>query len=251
MMVRNGQRKLNVTLSGMSEYCDAIYVLNDRSTDDTHVVCMQFPKVANVFTADPGISQQDWFFPESAMYNLLYRMADLYRPDWIIQLDDDEYITPAVRVREVLQAVPPNVSCVKFPKVSAWNDPEYPMLVPLMGKATNISAAAWRWYPGLKAGEQPLHNPRLPLNIHDHGEVMISRELQFVHQGWDTLEKRIGAVNKYFALDPEAHCNHGVPYDKGLLFGYSRDQVNLLIEEYRHRYAEMSGAYDFIPTASK
>lgn len=169
------------------------------------------------------------------MYELLYRMADFYRPDWIIQLDDDEYIQNGGDVTRVLAAIPQSVSCIKFPKTSSWNDVQYPELVPLMGNATNMSAAVWRYYPGLRAGTQPLHNPRYPANIEAHGEVIRSHELRFIHQGWDTLEKRINAVDRYSRLDPEFKLNHGVPYDKGLLFGYKRDELDQLLVEYRKR----------------
>jgi glycosyltransferase involved in cell wall biosynthesis len=243
VMVRNGEKKLRNTLSAMSEYCDCIYVLNDRSTDNSYTVAQHFPKVRNIFTAAPELSQQDWYFPESQMYELLYRMADFYRPDWIIHLDDDEHIEPAGNVRKTLATIEKHVSCIKFQKVSIWNDASYPELVPLMGKASNISAAIWRYYPGLKAGSQPLHNPRFPVNIEMHGEIAFSDQLKYIHGGWDTLEKRINCVDKYMRLDPDCAFNHKTPYDKGLLFGYKRDEVDLLIQEYRKRYLAAKAGY--------
>lgn len=212
------------------------HVLNDRSTDQSYEIGQSFKKVKNIFTAEPDLSQKDWYFPESQMYELLYRMADFYRPDWIIQLDDDEHIEFGGDVRETLSGAGKNISCIKFQKVSIWNDTQYPEMVPLMGKATSISAAIWRYYPALKAGSQPLHNPRFPVNIEMHGEIIFSDQLKFIHNGWNTLEKRIHCVDKYMRLDPDCEFNHKTPYDKGLLFGYKRNELHLLIKEYQNRY---------------
>jgi glycosyltransferase involved in cell wall biosynthesis len=242
IMVRNGEKKLGKTLSDMSEYCDSIYILNDRSTDQSYTIAKNFPKVKNIFTAAPHLPQVDWFFPESQMYELLYRMADFYRPDWIIQLDDDEHIEDARHVRKTLADTGKHIACIKFQKFSSWDDAQYPQMVPLMGKAANISAAIWRYYPGLKAGSQPLHNPRFPVNIDTYGETVFSDQLKFIHTGWNTLQKRIHCVDKYMRLDPECAFNHKTPYDKGLLFGYKRNEVHLLIAEYQRRYLALKAA---------
>jgi hypothetical protein len=242
IMVRNGGEKLRNTLHAMSEYCDSIYVLNDRSTDQSYAMAQSFPKVKNIFTAAPDLSQDDWYFPESQMYDLLYRMADFYRPDWIIQLDDDENIELSSNLRTTLADTASHIACIKFQKFSIWNDEQYPEMVPLMGKATSVSAAIWRYYPGLKAGSQPLHNPRYPVNIETYGDAIFSDRLKFVHNGWNTLEKRIRCVDKYMRLDPGCEFNHKTPYDKGLLFGYKRNEVHLLVEEYRKRYLNAKSA---------
>lgn len=242
IMVHNGERGLAETLDAMSEYCDCIYMLNDRSVDKTYAVAGCFEKVKNIFSADAALPQSDWYFPESLMYELLYRMADFYQPDWIVQVDDDEFLKPGPDVRNILGTLEEDVSCVKCPKISSWNDPQYPALVPLMGKAINMSGAMWRYYPGLRAGTKPLHNQRYPVNIETYGRILCTDDLQFVHNGWDTLEKRIRTVDKYMQLDPRSEFNHGMPYDKGLLFGYSRNDVAQLVRDYELKYEAFTAA---------
>jgi glycosyltransferase involved in cell wall biosynthesis len=237
MMVRNGERTLGATLDHMALYCDAVFVLDDRSTDETRRICEAHPIVRNVFSARNDVSCQPWFHPESLCLDFLYRMADFEQPDWVVQLDDDQTLEPAVEVRTVLASVPPEAAALRLPLASTWSDPAYPDLVPVMGSGRSMNGAVWRYFPGLKAGVQPLHNFRLPSNIGDFGTVEERRELMIVHRGWDTLAKRIERVDFYTALDPEFRYNHGVPYDRGLLFGFGRTEIPRLIESYRSRLA--------------
>jgi glycosyltransferase involved in cell wall biosynthesis len=237
LMIHNSAPFLAQTLTAMSAYCDHIFILDDRSIDSSVEIARSFPKVANIFSANNSLPQVAWYFRENLMYELLYRMADFYQPDWIIQLDDDEYIETASGLRGLLAVTTPQVSCIKFPKVSLWNDARYPQLVPLMGSATNRSGAVWRYFPGLQPHGKPLHNPRFPANIELFGESRLSDDIRFIHRGWDTLDKRIQAVDKYSLLDPTFEFNQGIPYDTGLLFGYKRNEIDKLINVYREKYA--------------
>lgn len=250
MMVHNGQATLRDTLDRMAVYCDAVFVLDDRSTDATRRIAEAHPVVANVFTARPDVSQVPWFHPESLSLELLYRMADFDRPDWIVQLDDDQALEPAERVRTVLASVDPSVAALRLPLVSTWNDPLYPQLVPLLGSGRSMNGAIWRHHVGLEAGDQPLHNFRLPRNVEAFGGIGETRELTIVHHGWDTLEKRIERVDFYTSLDPSYHFNHGIPYDRGLLFGYSREEIPRLIAEYQARASALADVGESPTSAS-
>ncbi|HEX2190536.1 MAG TPA: hypothetical protein VHG51_16630 [Longimicrobiaceae bacterium] len=237
MMVRNGASRLKDTLDGMAAYCDSVVALDDRSVDSTAQVLQEHPVVSNHFTANPALSQDPWFFPESMNLDLLYRMADFERPDWVVAADDDVRFEPGERVRSFLSGVDPGVAAIRVRCVSTWNDPEYPLMVPLMGAATSRQGRIWRYRPGLRPGDKPLHNGYLPVNVSDFGEVVPTEEIVCYHDGWDTLRKRIEKVDLYRRLDPECRLNHGVPYDRGLLFGYSREAVDELVGEYRVRLA--------------
>ena len=165
MMVRNGADRVTRALDGMQGFCDEVYVIDDRSTDQTLPLLLQHPVVKNVFHVDPAISHQDWFFPESMGLNLLYRMADFSLPDWVIFLDDDQAVESPKELRPILSGVPSSVAALLTPMVSSWADPDYPLLVPLMGRATTVRGHIWRYSPGLESGSKPLHNGRLPVNI--------------------------------------------------------------------------------------
>ncbi len=237
-MIRNAEKRIKDSLEAISNYSDAIYILDDRSMDRTKEIAMNFSKVKNVFGADPNISDKDWYFKESEMINLLYRMADFYCPEWIIHLDDDEILEPNDQIRDILSNMGDNISGIKCPKISVWDDPDYPLMVPLMGAARQMSGAVWRHFSGLCADSKPLHNSRLPINIARYGKVISCEKIKFFHKGWNTLKKRILKVEKYYRLDPKCEYNEGVSYDKGLLFGYERNSINKLIRDYHLKYSE-------------
>jgi hypothetical protein len=238
LMVRNGQDLLQHCLENMAQYCDTVAVINDRSTDATEAILRASPVVGNVVTLNPAFSSDDWFFPESAMLELLLRMADLERPDWVISVDHDQQIEPAALVRPTLAAFPPQVAAVRVPHVSVWNDPDLPELVPIMGTASRHCMNIWRHHPGLRAGGKALHNPRVPVDIGRYGETVTGSWFSFRHHGWDTLAKRIARVDFYTSRDPSYDLNDGVAYDLGLLFGYQRDAVDDLVSEYKRRRLE-------------
>ena len=238
MRVRNGADRLRDALDCLHRCCDAVYVIDDRSSDGTPEVLAAHPAVGNVFRVSPWVSSRDWFFPESMGLNLLYRMADFFVPDWVIALDHDQVLAPVSDLRGMLASLDPAVAAVLTPLVSVWNDPDYPLMVPLMGRATAPRGNIWRYHPGLEAGTKPLHNGYLPANIEQFGRTERLDSVTFYHHGWDTLRKRIAKVDLYRSLDPDCAYNFGVPYDRGLLFGYERGDLKGLLREYRRRFAQ-------------
>jgi len=244
MMVRNGARTLGTCLDSMQRYCDTVYALEDRSQDGTRAILENHPLVSNIFSAPRFISGKDWFFSESLMLELLYRMSDFYLPDWVMVVDSDEILSPGVDLRGILARQPPEVVAVKARKRSVWNDPLHPLMVPLMGQAESIQGDTWRYFPGLKARGKQLHNCRLPEGIENRGRVVTIREILFHHDGWGTLQERIEKVDAYTAIDPTYELNEGVPYDKALLFGYKRAEVNRLIHDYHCRFQEHQSRND-------
>jgi glycosyltransferase involved in cell wall biosynthesis len=236
MMVRNGEKVLQHSLDSMAIYCDEIYVLNDRSLDRTLEILKSHPAVTNIFSASAAVSQADWFFSEAMNLNFLYRMADFSLPDWIIRLDHDEVFECGEEIRGVLAACGKEVSGINVSRHSIWNDPDYPLLVPLMSPARSLQGTIWRYYPGLNAGTKRLHNRRLPCCIENLGKLLTLDHIALYHDGWDTLSKRIDKVDQYTALDPEVQYNFGIPYDRGLLFGYARNAIDDLIGDYRKKF---------------
>ena len=191
--------------------------------------------VSNVFTADPDVSQEPWYHPEHLSLTLLYRMADFYQPTWIVMLDDDEFLSDDGRTREILSSYSTNVAALTIPKICLWRDAEFPDLPKVMQRRQRYDIRIWRHREGLQPGTKRLHNGYAPSNVRDGGVVATEERITLYNDGWDTLAKRIERVRLYTALDPDCTLNNGVPYDKGLLFGYSIDAIPALIEEYRKR----------------
>ena len=79
-----------------------------------------------------------------------------------------------------------------------------------------------------------MHN-LLPRGTQERGRIATDERVRFVHTGWDTLDRRIERARTYSRLDPTCEWNHGTSYDRGLLFGYSFDELDALRAEYARR----------------
>ena len=119
LRVKNEAWILRFTLSCLSDFCDAIVVVDDGSTDDTVKILREFKKVKKIFENRP-VSEADMDEPRD--WNKLTQMATEIDASWILFLDADEMISK--------QFVPeiPNVmkqteyDVVRFPKVTPWFD---------------------------------------------------------------------------------------------------------------------------------
>ena len=98
-MYRNARQTVAATLSNLSEFCDVICAIDDRSTDGSVFEVRRWPKLGALIMLDADISTKPWHFSEDILYEALYRMAEPFHPDWVIQLDADETLEPANSVR--------------------------------------------------------------------------------------------------------------------------------------------------------
>lgn len=236
MLVRNAESRLRSALDKAAEFCDAVVVVDDRSEDASFAIARSHPIVADVASmpSPPG-PNDDWLIPEGTLLDALYRLADNENADWLVRIDDDEHLEGAESLRSVLAEQEDDVSAVRFPRFSTWDDDEYPLMVPLMGSAQSMNGLVLRHYPGMIAS-QPWHN-QFPQGTTERGRITSDTRVRFVHAGWDTLDRRIERARKYDRLDPECRWNHGISYDRGLLFGYSFDELDELRAEYARRAA--------------
>ncbi len=240
MITRNSGDRLSYQLDKMSEYCDGVYAINDRSTDNTRLILRSHALVKNEVTIPSELSSHPWYFDEGTLLNICYNLAELCKPDWIIRIDDDEELLGAHGVRRLLAELPPSVAAITFPRVSTWSDVEHPYMVPLMGKAISPQGGGfWRFQSDAFAAKR-MHNPRIPTQLYSVGAVIEADSVSLIHDGWNTLKKRIERVDLYNHLDPKCDLNGGVPYDRGLLFGFQRSNITGLIAEYKKRLGSSS-----------
>ncbi|MDP7720857.1 peptidoglycan DD-metalloendopeptidase family protein [Mycobacterium sp. TY814] len=233
--VHNGEDILPRVLDSLSGWCDDIYVIDDRSTDNSADILAEHPAVTNVVRARSDLPQTPWLIPEPPGLELLYRMADFCRPDWIAMIDSDQVVEADVDVRGMLADIPADVAALMCPMIPTWHDPEFPDMIPIMGPAESVRGPFWRWRPELRAGTRMIHNPHWPANITERGRIGMVYDVRLVHHGWSTLAERVAKVDHYRRIDPDCRLNYGVPYDRALLFGYARDEVDLLTADYGRR----------------
>jgi glycosyltransferase involved in cell wall biosynthesis len=241
MMVRNGAADLPGALEAMARYCDAICVIDDRSHDASGAILARHPAVSSLLTLKPSLSDAPWFFSEAEHLNSLYRMADYHSPDWVVIVDVDDLVEPKNDLRQLLESYDPGVVGIVAPRLSVWRDSAYPLMVPLMGRATSMQCNIWRYRRGYQPAGKRLHNDRQPAGLAEFGTIVSTDNIVFYHHGWDTLSRRVEKVESYTRLDPTYEMNEGVPYDRGLLFGFRLSELQRLIGEYRRRYDMHTG----------
>jgi len=232
-MYRNARQTVAATLSNLSEFCDAICAIDDRSTDGSVCEVRRWPKLGALIMLDPGISTKPWYFSEALLHEALYRMAEPFHPDWVIQLEADETLEPANSVRPLLQCAPSEVRSFAVRRLSTWTDRRYPDMVPLLGTGTSVTRCVWRFALGLKPQPKRLHNSRSPYFDDPPERYLCASSIVVKHSGWNTLRKRFDAATLYTTLDPSCSLNGGLRYDEGLLFGYRRDQIRKLLGHYK------------------
>lgn len=233
--VHDGEDVLPRVLDALSGFCDDIYAIDDRSTDNSADILLAHPAVTNLVRARADLPRTPWLIPEPPGLELLYRMADFCQPDWIVMIDSDQIVEANVDIRDVLARTPADIAALMCPMIPAWNDPDYPDMIPVMGTAESVRGPFWRWRPGLRAGTRVIHNPHWPANITEHGGIGLAPDIRLHHTGWATLAERIGKVEHYRKIDPDSELNYGVPYDRALLFGYAYEEIDLLKADYQRR----------------
>ena len=119
MRIKNEAWILNFTLSCLSDFCDAIVIVDDGSTDRTIEILKDYPKVIQVHQNCP-ISEADMDEPRD--WNRLTKMAKNNGASWILFLDADEMISKKF-VPEIKNFINQSTfDVVRFPKITAWFD---------------------------------------------------------------------------------------------------------------------------------
>ena len=222
----------------LAEHCDVIVILVDRADGDLPNLTADLVVPAIVLSVPPSLGIGPWLFPESAMLNLIYRAVDLVAPTWVVFLDQDQQLAihPGVSsLQGALSKVEADVTGISVQVRSVWNDPEFPLMVPVMGSGIGFQVRAWKYCEGLLPGGKPLHNGVAPVNL--LGDAVRTEIFAIDHFGWPTLRARIDRARYYLGRDPESRWNGGVRYDEGLLFGYTLERLDELVSEYGRRVA--------------
>ena len=67
-LYRNARQTVAATLSNLSEFCDVICAIDDRSTDGSVSEVRHWPKLGAFIMLDAGLSTKPWYFSEALLH---------------------------------------------------------------------------------------------------------------------------------------------------------------------------------------
>lgn len=90
--IRNEAHIIQDTLDNWAQYCDAIHVYDDNSTDGTVQICREHPAVVEVIQSnliDPDRERAEWFNRQAVLSSARRFMGP---HDWFVYFDGDEHL---------------------------------------------------------------------------------------------------------------------------------------------------------------
>ena len=191
---RNAEALLARWLDLAVGWCEVVVALDDGSTDRTRAMLEASPLVRTVLTEAPRPTAAGWH--DGRNRARLLEAAAAFAPDWIVQVDADEWIEP-----DHADAL------LRFLETDAVPGLAYGLLHRRAWGADRIDArVTWvyrvfAWAPGLHMPAQPLHVHPVPLEIERSGWVRTTVALE--HAGAANPRMLRERAQKYREADPE------------------------------------------------
>lgn len=176
VIVKNEAAVIRRCLNSIS-WVDEIIVLDSGSTDDTVAICRKYT---------PHVHQTDWpgFGPQKN------RALALATGDWILSLDADEWVTPALR-DEILRAIasPDGATAFRIPRLSSF-----------CGRFMRHSG----WWPDyvtrlFRRGEARFSDDVVHEHVIAQGKTGTLHE-PILHQTFVDLDELLAKMNNYSSL---------------------------------------------------
>jgi len=163
MQVKNeAHRYLRMVLDDLSEYVDAIVIVDDGSIDDTVQICLSYPKVISLgksYTSMYGVD-------EMKLKRRLFRRTIATRPDWILAVDADEIFENRFKwqVREMINQ--DKVDWYSFRFYHFWNSMTH-YRVDKLWAPVQYGPRLFRYIPNAEYrwNDQALHCGSVPINL--------------------------------------------------------------------------------------
>ncbi|WP_227872212.1 glycosyltransferase [Paenibacillus albus] len=210
MTARNEEgRYLDEALLRHREYIDAAVIIDDGSTDATKEIIHERLDGIPLFYVRNEVSR---FANEIELRRQQWDATVGLRPEWILNLDADEYFEDrfAVEIASLLEN--PLASCYLFRLYDFWNERQYRDDQYWQAHHTYRPFLA-RYTPGYpyQWNEARQHCGRFPNNIFDPPPHLSSLRLK--HFGWAREADRLFKAARYAELDPEAKYGWQEQYD--------------------------------------
>ncbi|SFJ12772.1 Glycosyl transferase family 2 [Paenibacillus sp. UNC496MF] len=210
MTVRDEEgRYLDEALRRHREYIDAAVVIDDGSTDATAEIVRSWLDgipLHYVYNAESR------FGNEVELRKQQWRETARLRPEWILNLDADEYFEDRFAREAAALLADPLAHAYLFRLYDFWNDTQYredacwqahltyrPFLVRC------VPGFPYRWL------EAKQHCGRFPLNVFDPAPTV--SDLRLKHFGWAREADRRLKAARYAELDPEAKYGWKAQYE--------------------------------------
>ena len=190
---RNAEKLLPRWLDLAPAWCDVVVALDDGSTDGTRAILEASPIVRALLTEPVRPTAAGW--DDGRNRARLLEAAAAFAPDWVVQVDADEWIEPdhahALRVFLSTDAVPGLAYGLLHRR--AWGDG--------VDARINWVYRVFAWAPGLHMPVRALHFHPVPLEIERSGWVRTTVVLEHGGAADDRLLEERAA--KYREADPD------------------------------------------------
>jgi len=223
----NEAENIEECLNSVTDFVDEIIVLDSFSTDATESICRKNPKV--IFSQHPfdGHIQQK------------NRALEKCSSEWILSIDADERVSPALRksiVRFLSNNPKPKVVGVKFPRLT------YHM-------HTYIRHGGWypnRRYRLVRKGKAYWggENPHDRIILNGKGKTIKG---DLIHYTAKDLSDQVETINNFSSIAALVRYNKGKPYR---LWRLLLKPVSKFIETYIYRLGVLDGTQGFIIAVS-
>lgn len=207
---KNSLRYLPRLIAQVRAISDLVIVLDDHSSDGSYEWLSSLSKqVDNLLI----IRQPDPTFNGGRDWNILYKMAGDYKPEWIFCPDADELLEEqeAYHVRELIEASGKDVRGWSFPFYYLWNDENH---YRNQGKYHNTKVIRlFRYEPSMKPPDRISHTYGTPDDI-DRRLIRVA-PVRMWHFGYMLAEDRKVKYNFYTDRDkdPLAAGSGGTDYN--------------------------------------
>ena len=186
-------------LDSMSEYCDAICVYDDASTDDSVEVALTYSKVKLIRGKVNEFGKEIYHKQE------LLDFANLYSPDWIFWLDADEVIEKKGEqggLRELCNNA--DTDACDFRQINFWRSERYYRVDGQYN--AGVFCRLWRANLPLKYDTKDgLHQKPYPNGIHS----IKTSDIKILHYGFGSSASIIDKYKTY-----KAHGQTGWALDR-------------------------------------